>query len=200
MTVPFEYPGAAHQRRHGPRGYADYASYLPWLRDEFMFRCVYCLQRERWVPPAAALEIDHFLPVALNPELTTDYTNLLYCCSTCNTAKRTRSLPDPTAVLLRHAVDVDPDGMIRPRTPEAERLVIILGLDSPTYNEFRLLWIGIVAMAERHAPDLYRRLMGFPSVLPDLATLRPPGGNTRPEGIASSCHQERLRGDLPDTY
>lgn len=200
MTPPFEYPAAPHQRRHGPSGYADYASYRPWLRDEFTFRCVYCLQRERWVPPAAGLEIDHFLPVALNPELATEYDNLLYCCSTCNTAKRVQLLADPTVALLKESVRVDPDGTIRALTPDAERLVTLLGLDSPTYTEFRLLWTGIVAMAERHAPDLYQRLMGFPIDLPDLAALRPPGGNDRPGGVSTSYYRQRELGDLPATY
>lgn len=200
MSVPFEYPASPHQRRHGPRGYLDYASYRPWLRDEFIFRCVYCLQRERWVPPAAALEIDHFLPVAVNPERTIDYDNLLYSCSTCNAAKRARLLPDPTAVLLRDAIRVDPDGTLHALTLDAERLVILLALDSPTYTEFRLLWIGIVAMAERHAPDLYQRLMGFPADLPDLGSLRPPAGNSRPDGVGTSYQQLRERGQLPATY
>src|SRR5258708_6259440 len=48
MTEPFQYPAAPHVRRHGPQGYADAASFRPWLRDEFTFRCVYCLQREVW--------------------------------------------------------------------------------------------------------------------------------------------------------
>jgi hypothetical protein len=200
MTVPFEYPATPHRRRHGPRGYADYDSYRPWLRDEFTFRCVYCLQRERWVPPAATLEIDHFMPVARNPELTTEYDNLLYCCSTCNAAKRARPLPDPTVTLLRDTVRIDADGTIHALAPDAERLIELLGLDSPTYTEFRLLWTGIVAMAERHAPDLYRRLMGFPADLPDLVVLRPPNDNTRPDGVAASYHQQRERGELPATY
>lgn len=37
------YPANSHERRHGPLGYVDYKSYKPWLRDEFTFRCVYCL-------------------------------------------------------------------------------------------------------------------------------------------------------------
>ncbi len=40
MTPLFVYPTLPHVRRHGPRGYADYPSYRPWLRDEFAFRCV----------------------------------------------------------------------------------------------------------------------------------------------------------------
>ena len=44
----FVYPEVPHSRRHGPKGYADCYQYHPWLRDEFSFRCVYCLSRERW--------------------------------------------------------------------------------------------------------------------------------------------------------
>jgi hypothetical protein len=36
--------------------------------------------------------------------------------------------------------------------------------------------------------------------LPDLDALRPPGGNTRPEGIVDSHFERRKRGELPDTY
>lgn len=34
MSTPFDYPPEPHIRRHGPRGYSDYGSYRPWLRDE----------------------------------------------------------------------------------------------------------------------------------------------------------------------
>lgn len=68
MTSPFRYPAAAHVRRHGPQGYADYASYRPWLRDEFAFRCVYCLLREQWGLVRGTFAIDHFLPASVNPE------------------------------------------------------------------------------------------------------------------------------------
>jgi hypothetical protein len=44
----FTYPAQPHIRRHGTRGYAALESYSPWLRDEFAFRCVYCLLREQW--------------------------------------------------------------------------------------------------------------------------------------------------------
>jgi hypothetical protein len=44
----FNYPDPRSGRRHGPVGYASYRSYRPWLRDEFTFRCVYCLKREQW--------------------------------------------------------------------------------------------------------------------------------------------------------
>ncbi|MCL4201337.1 MAG: hypothetical protein KJ000_02500 [Pirellulaceae bacterium] len=44
----FAYASTEQQRRHGPRGYTSYRAYKPWLRDEFAFRCVYCLLRISW--------------------------------------------------------------------------------------------------------------------------------------------------------
>jgi hypothetical protein len=63
VSAPFAYPVTAHERRHSPAGYVDYQNYKPWLRDEFTFRCVYCLERERWYPSgAAAFSVDHVVP------------------------------------------------------------------------------------------------------------------------------------------
>ena len=78
MSAPFAYPAVPHARNHGPQGYTDYTSYRPWLRDEFSFRCVYCLFREQWGRVRGVYTLDHFLPVALHPGKATDYDNLLY--------------------------------------------------------------------------------------------------------------------------
>ena len=75
-----------------------------------------------------------------------------------------------------------------------------LGLDEADYTEFRLLWINIIALAEQYDPNLYAQLMGYPAVLPDLAALQPPGGNSRPEGVKESCFARRQAGTLPRTY
>jgi hypothetical protein len=200
MSVPFTYPAAPHQRRHGPQGYADYSSYLPWLRDEFSFRCVYCLLREQWGRGRGIYAIDHFLPVAHYPTKVTDYDNLLYACATCNIAKGARAVPDPLAVLTTPAVRVAEDGTIHTDTVEAARLIELLGLDSPQFTEFRMLWIGIVALAARHDPELHSRLMRYPDDLPDLGRLQPPGSNCRPDGVRSSARMRRERGELPSVY
>jgi hypothetical protein len=76
----FTYPPQAHVRRHGPAGYQDYASYRPWLRDEFTFRCVYCLIRECWGRRTGEFDLDHFVPQSLDPEAEVVYDNLLYAC------------------------------------------------------------------------------------------------------------------------
>jgi hypothetical protein len=199
MSASFVYPAGPHVRRHGPQGYASYVSYHAWLRDEFSFRCVYCLLREQWARHGA-LGIDHFLAAAHRAEKVTDYDNLLYACATCNAAKQDRLLPDPLRVLTRPRVHVADDGTIHTEDPEAGRLIEMLGLDSEQSTEFRALWIGIVALAAQHDTELYRKLMGFPGELPNLARLRPPKGNTRRDGLLQCWHARKQSGTLQETY
>lgn len=200
MTIPFIYPSGPHVRRHGPAGYADHASYRSWLRDEFSSRCVYCLLREQWGRVGGLFGVDHFLPVANRPDLTADYDNLLFACSICNLAKRDEEIPDPLIVLTNAIVQVSEDGRLHTESADAACLIEILGLDTADAVEFRMTWIGIVALAANSDPDLHRKLMGFPTDLPDLLRLRPPGGNARPEGVNASWHARRKRGELPETY
>ena len=68
----FVYPAEPPRRRHGPQGYATPQGYRPWLRDEFCFRCAYCLLREQWGLVRGTFDIDYFLPVALHPEKVLD--------------------------------------------------------------------------------------------------------------------------------
>lgn len=199
MTA-FTYPAAPLVRRHGPWGYADYPSYRPWLRDEFTFRCVYCLRREQWGRVAAEFAVDHFLPVARHPERATDYANLVYSCASCNARKGDGETPDPSAVLTRAHVRLDDAGLLVADTAEARGLIRALDLNGPDVLAFRTLWIDILRLAEQVDRELYQRLLAYPEDLPDLASLRPPGGNTRPEGVATSYLERRRRGELPTTY
>jgi hypothetical protein len=149
MTIPFTYLDCPHQRRHGPRGYANYESYRPWLRDEFAFRCVSCLTREAWGPFTEVNALDHFVAVALRPELAGQYDNLLYSYTSCNSSKGSHRTPDPTAVLLAPGVRVTGDGVLHAETPEAARLIELVGLNRPRLREFREPWIRIVRLAVR---------------------------------------------------
>jgi hypothetical protein len=174
MTAPFDYPPAAHVRRHGPKGYTKYTQFRSWLRDEFSFRCVYCLVRERWGRVKGIFEIDHFLSKKHYPAYRNDYDNLLYTCATCNGAKLKRQVPNPLIVLTSGVVDVAEDGAIRTDDPDASRLIEALALNSPTSVEYRRLLIGTVVMAAKVDPDLYGQYMGYPDVLPNLRRARPP--------------------------
>lgn len=200
MTAPFVYPAVPHARRHGPRGYAEYASYRPFLRDEFAFRCVYCLRREAWGRVFGEFAIDHFLPVTYRPDRATDYTNLLYVCGPCNLKKGRRFVADPLAHLLSDRLLVRPNGAVEARTRECRRIVDVMQLDRPELVEFRILWIGVLRLATDHDAVLYRRILGFPDDLPDLSVLQPPDGNVHPEGIEQSYFRQRERGELPETY
>jgi hypothetical protein len=194
---PFLYPANPHTRRHGPEGYASVQSFRPWLRDEFCFCCVYCGYREQWSRLKGAFAIDHFLAVSLHPRRELDYDNLLYACAACNLGKAGQVLPDPTQVLLHGTVVVHADGRLKGLTREAHEIIGKLGLNDPQEAEARVMWMGIIALAEQSDPALFQRLMGYPDDLPNLAQLRPPGGNRRPEGIAESCYAKRQRGVLP---
>ena len=111
LPIPFAYPTTHHLRRHGPKGYQDYGDYKPFLRDEFTFRCVYCLERETWYPNRdASFSADHFEPKVLNPDRETDYENLLYACTRCNSFKQATTIfLDPTKVALADHLGVKKD-------------------------------------------------------------------------------------------
>src|SRR5262249_54570626 len=111
--VPFRYPDAPQRRRHNPSGYIDYTTYKPWLRDEFGFRCVFCLRRERWLDGQNDFSVEHLKPVKLAPELECVYTNLLYSCLRCNSIKLTRwPILDPCRNAYLNHMFVHSDGTI----------------------------------------------------------------------------------------
>lgn len=197
---PFEYPPSRAERRHGPRGYSSYARFLPWLRDEHEFRCTYCLSREQWVVRLGGFVIDHFVPAAFDPQAVAEYDNLLYACTACNVAKGIQVVPDPTKVLAAGMASVQEDGRIEGHTRDAQVLIDAIGLNDPEYVRFRRNWIAILRLAQINDPELYGELMRYPDDLPDLSRLRPPEGNTRPEGIGESCFARRERGELAETY
>ena len=94
----FEYPETPHERRHGPV-YGSVEPYRDWLRDEFTFRCVYCLLRERWGRVSGEFDIEHWIAQINDPLRGLDYENLFYACHTCNLLKGTDAVPDPGQTL-----------------------------------------------------------------------------------------------------
>jgi hypothetical protein len=201
----FDYP-LSSARRHGPRGYVDYASYKPWLRDEFLFRCVYCLSRERWRPEGQdAFSVDHVRPQSTHPNEADDYDNLVYACCSCNSSRRELPLPlDPVRDACAEHLRIAATGIAEPLTDAGHRLVELCHLNRPVLVEFRREFLQLLdllnSLDDPRAVGALRSLLGFPQDLPDLARLRPPGGNSRPEGIQESSLAKRQRGELPPTY
>src|SRR5437764_11548376 len=131
-AMPFVFANAPHVRKHGPRGYERYQTYKDWLRDEFTFRCVYCLERERWYPNGhAGFGVDHVRPKgqASYAHLVCHYPNLVYACNRCNSAKQECILIDPCEVAFADHLRIDEEGEIIGLTVEGRRVINILGLD-----------------------------------------------------------------------
>jgi len=201
----FCYPMEPHRRKHGPAGYTDYESYRDWLRDEFSYRCVFSLIREKWIGRPGNFDIDHFQPRAERPDFTCEYDNLLYLSHQSNLIRNKRSLPDPCAVCLGKSLRVFPNGS---RTGEieaiditGERVIQILRLDSEDATGFRKRILTILHSLAVHDEASFRDWVGFPRDLPDL---RPPKrrnpGNTRPEGLSESALAVHERGELSEWY
>lgn len=203
---PFTYPAQPHVRKHDPAGYADYQQYKPWLRDEFEFRCVYCLQREMWSRDRHAIfSVDHVIPQSAAPALTCAYSNLVYACIQCNSARRDVPVPDPTREPMGQHLAVDADGVISPLTEDGAVLVDLLHLNAgrAVRERVRIFRIRDRYESNPHDDGLaadYFESFGYPDDLPDLRSLRPPAGNTLTANCEQCHHALRERNDLPKVY
>jgi hypothetical protein len=199
---PYRYPATALNRKHGPQGYSKYGHHRPWLRDEFDFRCVYCLKREQWCHHLGEFELDHQVAQSIDSTLCRDYMNLVYACHNCNHRKGNKRLPSPDKVAFGACMEVLTTG---PRTGEivwlnddGERLIDELGLDQKKITGTRRQYILSIRSHQKHDWSIFLMWMGFPEDLPDLATVDPqPRTNARPNGVAQSWFRQR---PLPEYY
>jgi hypothetical protein len=207
MTLDvFCHPTVPHVRRHGPRGYNPYGGYKPWLRDEFWFRCVYCLERERWYPDrAASFSVDHVISQSESPDRICDYTNLVYACTRCNSIRRHVRLIDPTEQAFGKNIRLGSDALFVSLTPDGQDVIDNLRLNKDPALQERKRVLRIMALYTNHADDpdvkdLYLDVFGYPEELPDLPGMRPPGGNTLPDGVNTCFFVQKKLGTLPDFY
>lgn len=196
----FDYPEPRNRRRHGPQGYVRHNSYRPWLRDEYTFRCVYCLKREQWGQVTGEYDVDHFQPQSRHPQLAVSYVNLVYACRRCNSVKLDQDVADPFNAMTAARIMTLPDGIVKGIDDIAQRLILQMDLNSPRLIEWRIVWMRIVDLARERDSELLRRLIGFPVDLPDLRRLRPPAGNVRPMGVSESWASLASDGELPRYY
>jgi len=207
LPAPFAYPTTPHTRRHGPSGYRNYKDYKPFLRDEFAFRCVYCLERETWYPNrGAGFGVEHFEAKATNPDREQDYENLLYSCNRCNSLKPINIiLLDPTLQALDQHIRVRDDGQIEGLTHEGMKLIARFYLsDEPAVEVRKETLLLLRAKREQQCNstihEIFLKRFGYPVDLPDLTRCNPPGGNSRLGGIDDSHYARRARGELPEYY
>lgn len=202
----FRYPSAPQSRRHGPCGYTNYQSYKPWLRDEFSFRCLYCLWRERWEADGHhGFGVEHVEPQVTSPEQRIVYDNVVYACNTCNSTRRDVPLPlDIVNDSLGLHLQVLADGTVQTLSETGEELVELCRLNRPLLVAARRRILNLIAVLRTsdhpEAVEALRDLLAYPSDLPNLSALRPPGGNERPAGITDCFFERRRRGALPEVY
>jgi hypothetical protein len=197
--VIFDYPNPRSERKHAPAGYAEYESYRPWLRDEFDFRCAYCLKRETWGQITGEFELDHFQPQSLFPQGRVDYQNLVYACRRCNAVKGSQTVEDPFRLLRARLVSTLTDGTLKTDDSSVRVLIRQLDLNSPKLKKWRVMWMRIVGLAKSRDVQLYYQLVGFPADLPNLNRRRPPR-NPQKESTGHSWFAQRERGVLPAEY
>jgi len=200
VAHPFRYPTEAQGRRHGPAGYRNYRDYRPWLEDEFMFRCAYCLKRQKWVR-TDIWSVDHLVPQIQAPERECDYDNLVLTCQWCNNRKLADSVPDPVAVAYGNCLRLDDaSGEVRALNKDGEILIRVLKLNHVNQVRTRQETLRRLNIMARCSPDDWKQMMGFPEELPNLRRKSPPGGNSRIEGLDECCYEQRLRNELPEVY
>lgn len=204
---PFAYPAEPHESTHAPDGYANYQEYKPWLRDDFVFRCAYCLTRERWSPSGhATFGADHLVAQAEDSSLVVSYLNLVYACNACNSAKQAEASPiDPFQSCLADHLVIHEDGSAHALTLEGQDFIDFFDLAGPDQVGIRDEKLSCLRAKKNHPNDadidkIYRKAFGYPDDLPDLRTKRPPQGNAKPDGLLRSYHTRRAQGTLPDVY
>jgi hypothetical protein len=107
---------------------------------------------------------------------------------------KTRSSAAGSFPLLNQAsVAVLPDGTLIAQNIDVQLLILQLDLNSPNLQNWRVMWMRIVDLAETYDTELFERLVSVPDVLPDLSRLRPPK-NFLPGGVQESWHAKRTRG------
>lgn len=78
---------ALRSRRPNPPKLRPYQRYKPLLREDFTYLCVYCELHENESGGPRFFSVEHFRPKSRFPNLTTEYSNLLYACGVCNSYK-----------------------------------------------------------------------------------------------------------------
>lgn len=113
-------------RRHDPLPIAKtYSAFRDCLRWEFGFTCAICLLHERdvmqyGVEGWGAMHVEHIVPRSLDAALVGVYSNVLYICRLCNTARsdtdqqdcQGRRLLDPTVDVWARHFRLDADELI----------------------------------------------------------------------------------------
>ncbi len=163
---PFIYPKVRHQRQFAPKKqYKRYQTYKHLLRLEFNGKCVYC-QMPLSLRESGHFGVDHYRPKKLYPGLECEYTNLFYCCNTCNSRKGSY-WPSTSAKELTDFIPNPCDhrmfehlrfagAMVEGRTQAGRIAIELLDLNDPAAVELRDFFIKTAEIFESNKIRLLR--------------------------------------------
>jgi hypothetical protein len=205
---PYSFPSGPHARKHGPFGYLDYGTYKIWLRDEFQFRCVFCLHREKWERRGWRIfHVDHITPQSIDENKICEYDNLLYLCDACNESKSDWVIPD--SCLHDYSADYrfEEDGTATALTDFGELYIDVLRLNESHLVEYRRDFVREIKDFEKISSDLdeddllfgLKRYFGYPADVPDLRRLKPKG-NSRLEGKHQTYFLKLQKSEIEPFY
>lgn len=154
---PFVYPKALHQRRFTPKQYKRYQTYKRILRLEFSGKCVYC-QMPSSLKGYEGFGVDHYRPQKVFPRLSCAYSNLFYCCNSCNSRKGaywpttaakelTEFIPNPCDHRMFESLRYS-GAVVTGRTTAGKVAIDLLDLNDPEAVSYREFVINTVAIAE----------------------------------------------------
>jgi hypothetical protein len=205
---PYALPSGPYTRRHGPSGYIDYRTYKEWLRDEFQFRCVFCLHREKWERRSWRIfRIDHIIPQSIDESKICDYDNLLYVCDAYNEFKLDWVIPDPCKHDYSLHYEFKQDGTAVALSDFGKLYIDILKLNEPYLVRYRQDLLKAIREFEEVAAELdeedltegLEKWFGYPDDIPDLRHRRPKT-NSRPDGKQQTYFLKLRAGQIPSIY
>ncbi len=99
LSPPLQPTAHRHQPEpaEGERGYKSFLSCLRW---DFGFTCALCLLHETDFSPklgaagSGQMSIEHYMPQSIEPGLRNEYSNCLYACRRCNSARARKPVVD----------------------------------------------------------------------------------------------------------
>lgn len=148
-------------RRNSPKrtctkAFTSYRSYKPYLAKDFNYRCGYTDCSDFWFGGKNTFHIDHFKPFSKNPDLATDYNNLVYCCSYINILKSNDEgyYLDPCNIDFNDYFERDTDGSIIPKnnSKEAKYMYSKLQLNLSRYKfiwKLDEIWVKLLKLQEQ---------------------------------------------------
>lgn len=121
--------------------YKRYRSFKTYLADDYNKRCGYTDCPDFWFGGKNNFHIDHFKPFSKNPQLATEYSNLVYCCSYVNILKSDDEgdYIDPCDVDFNDHFERDKDGSILAKDTSKEAIYMHSKLNLGLAR-YKLIW------------------------------------------------------------